>query len=256
MSDDPISKVQLGVLEKYLDKIWKAAGIDIEFTKHFFDRVNDPRNQKQITVRELQDIFVKTYRKYADKLKKMRFSDVDAVLTDLANDINIPFTLRYNKSAGELELVSKTVMRKKGFMSSDPKYVVEGTKEFSDLVRELNESPEIYQKLYALTDSLGEIKGVASAGSSDMDSSNIASINLELNPKSTTYPENMGKKVLEFELDSKQVLAEIKKVLSKHNASLIGKVYYPKKKYAKDRASGENMPYYDSSQVSFEVRVR
>ena len=28
-------------VEKYLDKVWAKVGIDVEFTRHFMDRVND-----------------------------------------------------------------------------------------------------------------------------------------------------------------------------------------------------------------------
>ena len=36
-----------------LDALFKSLGIDVEFTKHFIDRVNDERNKEQITMSEL-----------------------------------------------------------------------------------------------------------------------------------------------------------------------------------------------------------
>ena len=41
-------------LEKFADRILKKYGVDIEFTKHFVDRINDPRNSPEIKVSELQ----------------------------------------------------------------------------------------------------------------------------------------------------------------------------------------------------------
>ena len=38
----------LDSIERYADKLFKVIGVDIEFTKHFFDRVNDARNGKPI----------------------------------------------------------------------------------------------------------------------------------------------------------------------------------------------------------------
>ena len=50
-----ITKKILDGIEKYADKLFKSVGIDVVFTKHFLDRVNDRRNQKdiQVTVRGL-----------------------------------------------------------------------------------------------------------------------------------------------------------------------------------------------------------
>ena len=43
----------LDTVEKYADKLYKSLGVDVEFTRHFLDRVNDARNIKQITIAEL-----------------------------------------------------------------------------------------------------------------------------------------------------------------------------------------------------------
>ena len=43
-----VSKSDLDQIEKYADKLFAAVGIDIEFTRHFLDRVNDARNKKPI----------------------------------------------------------------------------------------------------------------------------------------------------------------------------------------------------------------
>ena len=44
-----ITKSNLNQIEKYADKLFAAVGIDVEFTRHFMDRVNDARNKDQIT---------------------------------------------------------------------------------------------------------------------------------------------------------------------------------------------------------------
>ena len=44
---DEMSKSTLNKIEKYVEK--QLSPEDIEFTKHFFDRVNDPRNGKEIS---------------------------------------------------------------------------------------------------------------------------------------------------------------------------------------------------------------
>lgn len=121
--DDSISKKDLNLLEKILDRLFKSLNIDIEFTRHFFDRVNDPRNKKQITFSELQDLFSKTYSKYGKQLASMG-PGTQGVLDDMQDDINVPFVLKWNKKSKMIELVNVTVMRKKNFKSHDRIYKV------------------------------------------------------------------------------------------------------------------------------------
>ena len=56
----------------------------------------------------------------------MRRAKVDwqAVMTDIGNDINVPFVISWNKRTNELELVAKTTMRKKNFKTSNPRLTV------------------------------------------------------------------------------------------------------------------------------------
>ena len=49
--------------------------------------------------------------------------DTEAVMKDLETDINIPFVLRWNGK--ELEMIAKTVMRKKNFRTSNKEFPVE-----------------------------------------------------------------------------------------------------------------------------------
>ena len=110
-----ITKSDLDQVERYADKLFGALGIDVEFTKHFMDRVNDARNIKQITTSELVRLFKQSYKKYGKKIAKMS-DDANAVIHDMKTDINMPFVLNYKK--GEIELVAKTIMRKKNFTTS------------------------------------------------------------------------------------------------------------------------------------------
>lgn len=118
-----VSKQDLNSLEKVLDNLFKSANIDIEFTKHFLDRVNDPRNKKQIDIPELQRLFTKTHSKYGKQIAVMG-DKAEAVLNDIQTDINLPFVLQWNKKSRMIELISKTVMRKKNFKTPDKKLKV------------------------------------------------------------------------------------------------------------------------------------
>lgn len=116
--DDKLSKQDLNNLEKWADALFKAVGIDIEFTKHFLQRVNDARNNKQITFKELSQLFRDTYKKYGRKIKELG-PDAEAVIKDMISDINMPFVLVWDRKSQEFDLIAKTVMRKKDFKTSN-----------------------------------------------------------------------------------------------------------------------------------------
>lgn len=121
--EEEITRVDLQSVEKFADKLFAKVGIDVEFTRHFLDRCNDSRNGKDITVAELIRLFKQSYQQHGKKIAKLG-PDAQAVLNDLQTDLNLPFVLKWNKQDQELELVSKTIMRKKDFKTSNQKLKV------------------------------------------------------------------------------------------------------------------------------------
>lgn len=120
--DKELTKSELDAIEKYADKLFAKVGIDVEFTRHFLDRVNDERNRKQITQSELIRLFKQAHKKHGKAIAKLG-NDAQAVLNDIKTNINMPFVLVWNGK--ELEMVAKTVMRKKNFGTSNQKLQVE-----------------------------------------------------------------------------------------------------------------------------------
>jgi len=118
---EDISMSQLNQVEKHLDKVWAKVGIDVEFTRHFHDRVNDARNGKPINTAELLRIYKQVYKKYGKPISKMS-KGTELLLKDMTTDINVPVVLRWNGK--ELEMIAKTVMRKKNFMTRTKKYSI------------------------------------------------------------------------------------------------------------------------------------
>ena len=85
-----ITKSDLDQLEKYADRLFGAVGIDVEFTRHFLDRVNDERNKKQITTAELTRLFKQSFKKYGKKIAQLRKApDQENVINDMKTDVNI-----------------------------------------------------------------------------------------------------------------------------------------------------------------------
>ena len=119
---EEITKNDLNQIEKYADKLFAAVGIDVEFTRHFLDRVNDERNKKPINTAELIRLFRLTFKKYGKKIAKMN-PDAEAVIHDMETDVNMPFVLNLDRN-GMLDLVAKTVMRKKDFKTRNQKLEV------------------------------------------------------------------------------------------------------------------------------------
>jgi hypothetical protein len=120
---EALSQDDLDAVERMADKLFAKVGIDVEFTRHFLDRVNDARNKKQISSGELVRIFKLTYKKHGKKIAAMD-KNAEAVLHDINSHVNIPFVLKWDAKNQEFDMISKTVMRKKDFKTPDPKLEV------------------------------------------------------------------------------------------------------------------------------------
>lgn len=98
-------------VERYADG--ELDPVDVEFGKHFFDRLIDPRNGKEITTSELLDFFARLSNKkeqFFNFIKKYH----EFVVKDRRTNINIPFMSQINQA------IAKTIMRKPNFMTSNP----------------------------------------------------------------------------------------------------------------------------------------
>ena len=122
--DAGIQKVDIQQLERFADKLFGKVGIDVEFTRHFMDRVNDVRNQKPITMSELTRLFKQEYKRWGKPIAQMG-PNSQAVMKDLQTDINLPFVLQWDDKNNELDLIAKTVMRKADFKTSNKEFPVE-----------------------------------------------------------------------------------------------------------------------------------
>ena len=122
--DNPVTQADIDQLEVFADRLFAKVGIDVEFTRHFLDRVNDERNVKQITMSELTRLFKQEYKRWGKPIAQLG-PDAEAVMKDMATNINLPFALRWDKENNELDLIAKTVMRKANFTTSNQEFAVE-----------------------------------------------------------------------------------------------------------------------------------
>lgn len=107
--------------EKFVDKMFEKFNIDFEFTKHFRERMSDERNDPCIDMKELAQMIQKIYKKYQRGEKSLsKYADSEAVIKDLQTDLNMPIAIEYNRNKDELEVIAKTIMRKKNFRTPNP----------------------------------------------------------------------------------------------------------------------------------------
>ena len=115
LNEMPMSDLQK--IDKFADK--QLNPVDTVLTgKHFFDRLNDPRNGKEVSNAELIGFFKRLGKKKKDFIKFLnQYNQI--VVKDNRTNLNIPFMKQANK------LIAKTIMRKDDFKSSDAKYTIE-----------------------------------------------------------------------------------------------------------------------------------
>ena len=112
MTEAKISQSEINNLERFADRILNKYGVDIEFTRHFVDRLNDARNNPDIKIAELQKFFKKIQRNKARNIIKQK-DQTDAVLKDMETNLNLP--IKIIKKGNEFEVINKTIMRKRNF---------------------------------------------------------------------------------------------------------------------------------------------
>ena len=144
--DKHVTQTDIDQLEVFADRLFGKVGIDVEFTRHFLDRVNDERNIKQITMSELTRLFKQEYKRWAKPIAQLG-PDAEAVMKDMVTDINLPFALRWDHQNKELDLIAKTVMRKKNFKTSNKEFEVEGLKSLLTPNRYKTASERLHQVL-------------------------------------------------------------------------------------------------------------
>lgn len=136
MDSKLLTQADLDNIEQFADKVFAKVGIDVNFTRHFLDRVNDTRNRKQISVAELTRLFKQEARRWGKPIADLGHGE-EAIMKDLMTNINVPFVLKWDRRNQEFDLVAKTIMRKRNFVSNnnEPEFPIES------IVREDGNTP-------------------------------------------------------------------------------------------------------------------
>lgn len=110
------TQTDINSLEKFADNLLKKYDIDVEFTRHFLDRINDNRNDPDITIQELKNFFKKIESKKGMRIKQAGIN-VEVILKDLSQALNLPTVIEYKR--GVFVITHKTIMRKRDFKSNN-----------------------------------------------------------------------------------------------------------------------------------------
>lgn len=121
---EQVTPTELTHLKHYLVDTFSSLGLDFRFGQHFYERVNDLRNGKPITIGELTRLFTRTLRRYGKQITDMP-PNIEVVLRDLATKINVPIAITPEDDEDAQTIVAKTVMRKKDFGTSNPVLAIE-----------------------------------------------------------------------------------------------------------------------------------
>lgn len=116
-----LTTAHMNAFEKLVDRMFEKFGLDFEFTKHFRERMSDSRNDPCIDMKELAQIVKKIYAKYQKGEKSLsKYVDSEAVIKDMQTDLNMPIAVEYDRKNDQIDVIAKTIMRKKNFRTPNP----------------------------------------------------------------------------------------------------------------------------------------
>ena len=99
------SPAEVTELEKQLDNLMRPVGLDVEFSRHFIERILG--REKRVTIEEVVKAFAKLKSKFKRRLLSAKKKpNYEAVLKDFGSELNIVFGI----SGGELTNI--TIKRK------------------------------------------------------------------------------------------------------------------------------------------------
>lgn len=99
------SPQEIQELEAQLDALMRPVGLNVEFSRHFVERLLG--REQRVTMDEIVGAFAKLKSKYKKRLLSAKKKpEYEAVLKDFSNDLNIVFGIRGG------EMMNITIKRK------------------------------------------------------------------------------------------------------------------------------------------------
>lgn len=114
--NEDVSFRTLNSVESYLNQLYKKIGVGFDFSNHFEERINDPRNNPPINHKELLSYFGRFYLKYKELIKKLE-PEEELLISDPKLKIWSPVVMKQGKLNRFLRV--KTIMRKQNYQSDN-----------------------------------------------------------------------------------------------------------------------------------------
>ena len=114
--------ININQIEAFADRVFAKVGIDVNFTRHFIDRLRT--RDAMITSAELIRLFKQEAKRWGKPIAQMG-PEAQGVMKDLKTDVNVPFVLQWDDTNQELDLIAKTVMKKPNFHTPNKVFAIE-----------------------------------------------------------------------------------------------------------------------------------
>ena len=121
--DKPMTADQIAELERFADSEFEKYDLDVEFTRHFIERLTDARGGRNapLTFTDVKKLFSKMANQRGDEIANYAMDGGEGgIMKDKETSVNSPFGIKYNRATREYELVMVTVMRHPNFRSNNP----------------------------------------------------------------------------------------------------------------------------------------
>lgn len=125
--DETVRYQDVKKIEQEVDPEYDDFDIDVDLKgRHFVDRANDRRNNPEIEPEEIEDLLKDVLDQNPDDFDELNPGQ-EVVLHDKDTDLNVPVMMKgtgkYGENTGreELDMIAKTIMRKRDFRSNNRK---------------------------------------------------------------------------------------------------------------------------------------
>lgn len=117
-----VSLDEISTLEAIINEKLQSERMRLYLSVHFIkDRLNDPRNDPEISITELQGVFNRLITVHVGRLKTLKDRESFTVRCR-ASGIHIPCTMTHDRDkSGKITktIITVTIMRKRDFKSKD-----------------------------------------------------------------------------------------------------------------------------------------
>ena len=111
---EEVSSGELDAAEAFANRALSKFNIEVNFTRHFRERINHPRNEPMITGAEIIRLFRRAAKQHGNRLKNLQ-PGIEILLRDTGTKINISVSVEQRKDEDTLLFFCTTIIRGDNF---------------------------------------------------------------------------------------------------------------------------------------------